>query len=171
MQLMLQPVEKRLRRAVMRASLAVTVCGLLSAPLAGFTSGYVPGHKHSVASKPSNVRREDPWDYRAVNIVRDPFLNEAAFFGSMTSGPTSARSGLIGMKVVQGQPISPAGLTPAVVRAIALGREPKAVIDMDGSTRIVAPGDLINGIRVESILSDRVVLRGGTSLRFSSKSP
>jgi hypothetical protein len=167
---MLPPIEKQVRRAVISMSIALAASGLLVVPLAGSSSAYVSDSEPRFAVKPANVRRDDPWRARTVSVARDPFLSVAAPAGPIASGPPSASRSLIGMRVIQGQTITPASAA-AAVRAIALGREPKAMIEIDGSTRIVAPGDFISGARVESILADRVILSGGMVLRFPRKSP
>jgi hypothetical protein len=65
----------------------------------------------------------------------------------------------------------PAELAEGSVRAIAFGATSKAVVDIGGTTKIVAPGDYVNGMRVQSILSDRVVLAGGLTLRLTRRLP
>ncbi len=54
--------------------------------------------------------------------------------------------------------------------AIAMGAVPHALLSLgSGTTRIVGVGDAIEGTRIVSIASDKVVLADGQRLQFSEK--
>jgi len=58
------------------------------------------------------------------------------------------------------------------VLAIVLANTPHALLSNDdGSTRIVGPGDSIDGLRVAAIVDGAVVLSNGRRLSLSEKSP
>jgi len=62
-------------------------------------------------------------------------------------------------------------LSEISVRGLAFGQEPKAVIEVEGTTKIVAAGDFIDGTRISSILADRIVLNDGSVLMFARAQP
>jgi hypothetical protein len=169
---MLPPIETTARRALMIGSFVVGVAGALVAPLAGSTSGYGSERGRLGTLKSAAIKHDNPWKSAAVMVSRDPFLVEAPLKRALVPAlhPANDR-GITGMRVIQGQPISAAEMSGASVRAIAFGETSKALVDTDGTARIVAPGDHIDGARIESILPDRVILTGGSILFLSRKLP
>lgn len=168
---MLRPLERTSRRALVTGSLATVICSALMVPLAGSTSGYLAVPRRASESlKSTALTGDDPWKAPAVTIRRDPFLPEAALVTARPSPPESAPA-VVGMKVVQGEPISAGATSGIAVLAIAFGARSKAVVRLGGTTKIVAPGDFINTSRVESILPDRIVLSDGRNLMLARRPP
>lgn len=154
---MFRPIEKCARRALVSGSLAIAICTLYVVPLAGSPSGYnSPSRLDDLKS--AIARRDDPWKSTTVKVTRDPFLLEPIFTkASILPRPAGGHR--------LGGPPAP----QASVVGVAFGQKPEAVIEVEGSIRIVAPGDFIKGVRIASILSDRILLNDGSVLLFSSK--
>ncbi len=157
---MFRPIEKCARRALVSGSLIVAICAILVMPLAGSTSGSI-FERPPNGSKPDIVQRDDPWKNATVKVTRDPFLQEVRFVK-----PSTPPSPLAGGRSSTGMRI-----TGASVRGLAFGQKPKAVIEVEGATKIVAPGDFIDGSRIVSILLDRIILSDGSVLMFSRRLP
>ena len=157
----LQPIEKGARRAVIAASLAIVTCGLLVAPLVGAPSSGLPYQRKPGETTP-RTSHDDPWNAAPVVVLRDPFLVTASATPAPTPSSVSARNADAG--AAEGLPFVPATGVDTLIRAIVAGNTSKALIEEGASTRIVAPGDLIHGKKIEAILSDRIVLTGGAVL-------
>lgn len=157
---MFRPIERGARRALVNGSFIVALGAILVVPLAGSTSGFASGISPK-SLKPEIVRRDDPWKNAMVEVTRDPFLPEP--------GPTKPPA--LPSQMAGTPDVVRASATDASVRGLAFGQEPKAVVEIGGSTRIVAPGDSIDGTRVTAILPDRILLYDGSVLMFSRKSP
>jgi len=113
------------------------------------------------SSKPEIVQGDDTWKNEMVKGTSSPFLPETTFIKPYRPPSRLAgEGGLVGM-----------GVSDASVRGLAFGQKPKAVIEVEGAAKIVAPGDVIDGMRVASILSDRIILNDGSVLMFARKSP
>ncbi len=65
---------------------------------------------------------------------------------------------------------SPQKKRDARLVAIVMGAAPHALLSLEnGATQIVAVGDVIEGTRIVSIVSDTVILADGRCLQFSEK--
>jgi len=157
MLLMFQPIERCARLYLAYGSLAAAICAVLVVPLAGSTASNSSGQSLN-GLKQVMAERDDPWKSAMVKVTRDPFLLQTASPKPPTSTPSSGNLNSGGMHVIQ-----------AAVRGIAFGDQPKAIVEIDGATKIVAAGDFINRMRIESILSDRIVMDDGSVLMFSRR--
>ncbi len=156
---MFQPIEKCVRLALVSGSSTIAIRTLLVVPLAGSTSDHNSGP--STGPQQAIVQRDDPWRNAMVKVVRDPFLPE----------PTSTKSPMRPSRLTGNRSAVGIQVTEASVRGVAFGQKPKAVIEVGGATKIVAPGDFISGMRVAAILPDRIILIDGSVLMLSRKLP
>ena len=92
-----------------------------------------------------------PWKERPDVIARDHFLPIAKYVARVRPGRNAKDSSTEGLKL----------------KAIASGRSPQALIEINGETRIVSVGDSIGTVRVRAILSSGIELSDGSVLPLS----
>lgn len=64
-------------------------------------------------------------------------------------------------------PASPAQTGAVILRAVVLGPAPRALVEENGTDRIVAAGDAIGGSILAAIRRDCIVLRDGRRIAMS----
>jgi hypothetical protein len=118
--------------------------------------------------------------FPAYEISRDPFVPEGAMRAKLDySVPMSGGQGSdidvalpANPDATQGavsEPIrAPLGIGP-VVRAIVLGYPPRALIETDGSVRVLGIGDTLGGLTIAGITAGRVSLSDGSTLILDSE--
>lgn len=162
---MLREIERKARASMTGACAAGAVAMALLAPLAARPSGWttVPGLRSespTVVNSPGS-----PWTEKPVVISRDPFLAPAAELRLAPDG-NSARQ-VARSQAVQRRSVGP----PLAVRAIAVGENSRALVDVGGVTRLVGVGDSIGSLRVISIRIDRIQLSDGSTALLDSGHP
>ena len=169
---MLPPIEETARRALIVGSLASIAGAALMLPLAASPLLYAPPAVHVAGIAQGSLKAPNPWKAAIVTARRDPFLTQAASGSAPEPARFASPRDIIGMRVIQGQMISRAAeIGGASVRAILFGAVSKAIVDADGTSKVVAAGDFIHGTRIERILPDRVVLADGSILVLPRKFP
>lgn len=96
-----------------------------------------------------------------LEVSRDPFISQApdeSAAAAKATPPPFAAGG------ATAQPSS----SPPALRAIVAGTHPYALVEVDGSVRIVAPGDRLGGSRVVAIDIDGLLLEGGMRMTLGS---
>jgi hypothetical protein len=143
---MLRPLRSERRRSLLRGSLLSLSAALLVSPLAfppALPAQAGASTPHASQDVPS---LEDPREPQPV-IARDPFVPEA----SVANADASAAAG------------DPNG-TGIAIEAVALGSEPRALVEIGGVSRIVRAGDSLGESKVLSIGEGGVVLEDGQTL-------
>jgi hypothetical protein len=136
----------------------ITWCSLLVAAAAGTLLPLVampaaPGIA-AMAAAPQEKPLHDasPWKAQPVLVARDPFVPNPKYAPKAPEART---------------PVSAPATATIAVKAIAIGRVPQALVEVDGKARIVAPGDRLGTVRVRAISPGRIELSDGSVLLFS----
>jgi len=166
---MLRPIDRGMRRAVVSVTTAIAIGGLFIVPLTG--SGFVSqAHRRGDAAG-TVPKRDDPWEGELITVTRDPFLSQSRNPRPEIPAPRVSGRGIIGMRVVRGDPILNGNSAGLYVRGIISGVRSLALVESFGVARIVSPGDYIGGARVQAIFRDRVVLTSGLTFMLRTKAP
>jgi hypothetical protein len=142
---MLRPLRSERRRSLLRGSFLSLSAALLVSPLAfppalpAQAGATLPRTSQDV---PSIEEAREP----QLVIARDPFVPEASVANADTS--------------VAGDPNG----TGIAIEAVALGSEPRALVQIAGASRIVRAGDSLGASKVISIGEGGVVLDDGETL-------
>lgn len=139
------------RKGLLSIGACMCATAVALTPLAG-RSSFDAGVVHAAsASRVTVAAAAQSTPAPPVVVVRDPFLNE-------TQDVSAAQ-----------KPVGAAGAPShgfPVVRAVISGTQPRALVDQDGSIRIVAIGDRIAGARIEAIFARSIRLANGVTLEL-----
>lgn len=136
---------------------------MLLLPLAGRSAFEVNDEQIAFVQRFKQPLAESSGGHAPVKLSRDPFAGDAT--GPATIVPaSSSRSGIVGMRVVQGAPIGIALPDAIAVRAIVSGDPARALVEESGHVRIVAPGDRLGASSVRRIDESGVLLQNGALL-------
>lgn len=109
-----------------------------------------------------------------VSVNRDPFIPDQTGQSSLAV-PLDASSSDGGIGIVlppnpgaSGDSIPSSAPTGIAVRAIVLGDQSRALIDIGSSVRVVGIGDLIGSATVRAIDAHRVILSNGMKLTLAA---
>src|SRR5436305_565032 len=152
---MLSETGRKKRAAAVSVCAASAIAAGLLAPLAARPSSgaFWPKAQADLATRTNTAG--SPWEDRTVVIARDPFLPAAE--------PRTA------LPIVDVHAV--AIPFPVSVRAIAVGDNSRALIDVDGLTRLVGVGDSVGSLRIASIQIDRVVFSDGSAAKLEGTPP
>lgn len=131
-------------------SLGIGAAAISLLPLVAWPNIPIAPSQH-VLMGPERLKEISPWKERPILIARDPFVPDAPHLTHVLAGRGAKK-----------------GLAAAVrLKAIALGRLPQALIEVDGATRIVSPGDTIGPFRVRAVTAKGVELTNGSIVILS----
>lgn len=131
-------------------SLGIAAVAISLLPLAAWPNIPIAPSQH-VLMGPPRVKEISPWKERPILIARDPFVPDPTRLAHVLAGRHAKK-----------------GLAAAVrLKAIALGRLPQALIEVNGATRIVSPGDAIGPFRVRAVTAKGVELTNGSIVILS----
>lgn len=92
--------------------------------------------------------------YPHTDLRRDPFVPEAGYHIA-----------------AQGASAAVAGAGSAIVRAVITGAEPRALVELNGSVRVVGIGDRIGTLAVIGITRGGIIVDGGLTLPLVEGQP
>lgn len=148
----MRPLDDRKRRRLLTLSAMLCAAALMLAPLAGRTSFEIAGEYEAFNARFANLQPPQARNDHPVAITRDPFA--------------SARTQAAARPAMHGQT---AGI--ASVRAVVTGTSARALVEINGVTRVVACGDMLVGSRVIAIDAAGVRLQNGTVLPLTGDMP
>jgi len=153
---MLSETGRKRRAAALSVCAASAIAVALLAPLAArpLTGAFSVRPHAGLATRINSGG--SPWGERAVEIARDPFLP--------ADEPRPAATPIPNVHAV----VVP---LPVAVRAIAVGENSRALIDVGGVTRLVAVGDSIGSLRIATIQADRIVFSDGSAAKLEGALP
>lgn len=157
---MTRPLNTNQRRSFTRASLAACIVSLLLLPLAlpprtsAGTENSVSGGRRILPEIPP------PLTYPALTIRHDPFLRDALSVAGADDETLPPDLVL---------PPNSAIASPPHVKALILGAEPKALVEIDGQTAIVGVGMKLEGAAIVGIDSRGIELDNGDHLGLDSE--
>lgn len=138
------------RKPLLRVALVACAVSLGLMPVAVRSNRELPEERAiaalAAASLPESATLND------VVVSRDPFSPDLA----LTSPASVSQRAATG-----GPPV-------AVVRALVIGMSPRAIVEVDGGSRVIAPGDKLGRMKVTDIDAAGVHLSNGTVLKLVS---
>ena len=151
----MNPISNGTRRKMVAGSAVLCAVPLFLAPISGRSSFELAAERTAFTSRFGlSAPRVRP-DSAQVRIMKDPFVPQSAF--------------VIAPRSVQAKD-SKNGFVP-LLRAIASGASPLALLEENGRVRIVGIGDAVGGSSVVSILSDRIRLQDGRTIQVNGETP
>jgi hypothetical protein len=148
----LDPLNASQRRRALRWSIAASTIALLLVPLAALP-GPAMEEGASSAAPPGLPELPERLVYPALNVRHDPFARA-------TQPPGAEDDADPGIVLPPNDGIAAA----PIVRAVVLGEHPKALLEIDGRTRIVGVGARLRGIAIEAVTSQGIRLDDGERL-------
>lgn len=176
----MHPLRDAQRRRLLDWAALLCAIPLCLAPLAGRSSFELAGERAAFDARFSAPQQGVP-KYTPVTVARDPFVPEAPA-PAIGDQEQTARAGVVGMHVMQGDPMgfllpvnradagAPLVNGPAAiitVTAIVSGSSPRALVDEGDRVRVVGIGDMLGGARVLGIDESGVRLQNGTLLALT----
>ncbi len=162
------------RRGLARVCAVLCTTSLLLMPLAssgsaGIDADQVIVARQAVRDAVLHSLRPEPEPI----LLRDPFVVPAGEFMPAHDAAEPATAGIpVGMHVTAGTPIASARSRTAFstrVRAIILGDHPRALVEIGGIPRVVAPGDRIANALVVRVDALGVKLSNGVDLKLEAE--
>ncbi len=178
----MQRLDDRVRRRLLAFSAMLCAIPVLLTPLAGRSSFELASEQAAFNARFSAPQLPSAWKDSPIAVERDPFIAQTG----NAADATSPRLDVIGMQVVQGQPMgyaAPAnGVVSAVpvadvtygvpaVRAIATGVSPHALIEENSHARIVGIGDIVAGSPIVAIAAGAIRLKNGAVFTLTQEHP
>lgn len=159
----MHPLHDNRRRILFYFAAVLCAIPLCLIPLAGRSAREVRESRVLQARfAPRNA--DDGGRGSVVAVAHDPFVADRPVIRV-----SSSTGSVVGMRVVQGQPVGTFGVPS--VSAIATGASPRALVAEAGHVRVVAIGDTVAGSRVRSIDAKGVRLQKGTLLPLAQERP
>jgi hypothetical protein len=140
------------RRWLQRVSLMLCTFAVATLTVVAPTS-FAASAREIPASRLVMPARIEKLDYPPLDLRRDPFVPAAAYRAAVRNS-----SGV-------------AGAGGTVIRAIVTGAEPRALIESNGSVRVVGIGDRIGSSAIIGIDARGVVIEGGLTLPIATDQP
>ncbi len=168
---MVPPLRDSDRRALMYIAL-LAVCGtLLLLPLAGeSSSSMVDADATSKAMPLAGSAELEGLHFPDIPVVRDPFVPDLAEAG-VPAHDVSPDEEKIGMALPPNEgasnmplPSASEGAAVPIVRAVILGTQSKALVDIAGQVRILGIGDKIGVSTVTAVDANGLSLNNGSRL-------
>jgi hypothetical protein len=147
------PLDRRSRASIAGLALTVLACAFASTPLVALGGAPVG------AVARSKVAEKRPAPLLVVTPRRDPFSGEIP---EPKVAPSIPASSFPPIAPPPTPPVPSAGVTR--VTALVTGEHASAVLEENGRTRIVVPGDTIEGMRVVTVDVAGVHLADGVTL-------
>lgn len=149
---MLPPLDDAQRKPLLRVGLAACAVSLALLPVAVRSNRELPEERAAAALASASLPPRAPLE--DVVARRDPFAPDRALTAPAPAAAARA-----------------AGESPAaIVRALVIGMSPRAIVETDGGSRVIAPGDVLSHLKVISIDAAGVRLSNGTVLKLVSVS-
>jgi len=168
----LHPLDESTRRKIVACAAFCCAVSLCLAPLAGRTSFELARERRVLAARFRTPELDAPRRDQPVAVARDPFIAERDEDAPNREVPVAANENVVGMRVMQGQPIGFAvGYGVPQITAVITGTSPRALADDGAHVRVIAIGDSLAGSRVVSIDGAGVRLSNGTVLRLAEDRP
>lgn len=168
---MLPPIESTGRRVVIKNCVIVGLCAMMLLPAIASPSDWIANHEMPFRAKQASGVAAEPLEWKPIVVDRDPFVATFQPQNSASASAAIAVRDIVGMRVIQGHPLSSLGVPTAIIRAIAIGRTARALVEINGITRVVGPGDKVGSFTIKSILANRVQLSDGSVLTLDRKYP
>jgi len=164
------------RRSLLQLSAALCCCSLLALPLTAAYSYAVSAHEGVVVATARYRIETGPMTYPAVPLARDPFRADPS------PAVPAAPSGMAGMRIHQGEAIglslppnagaaedAETAVPAFAVKAVVLGADPRALLDVGGSVRVVGIGDIVGTRVIRAIDESGLTLADGTKVPLSEQ--
>jgi len=149
---MLPPLDDAQRKPLLRLGLLACAVSIALMPVAVRSNRELPEERAAAALAAASL----PQRATLVDVVarRDPFAPDRTL--AVPAPPAAARA---------------RGAAPdAIVRALVIGMSPRAIVETEGGSRVIAPGDALGHSKVMSIDAAGVHLTNGTVLKLVSVS-
>ena len=140
------------RRSLQRLSFVLCAFAIGTLTIVAPASSSASAREHRTLRTAVSSQLEQ-LDYPAIHLRRDPFVPAVA-----------------DRPIVRGSMDAPASGT-TVVRAVVTGAEPRALIESNGSVRVIRIGDRIGSLAVIGIDATGVVMDGGVTLQLDRVRP
>ena len=145
---MFDPLNVNQRRRLLRWSIATSTTALLLVPLAALPGPAFDENSGRLAA-PQVPAIPERLAYPALTVRHDPF-------GRPTPPPAT-----LGDDSEMVLPPNDGLLAVPIVRAVLLGASPKALVELDGRTRIVEIGTRLGGTTIAAINAEGITLDDG----------
>ncbi len=143
------------RRTLMRLATMLIVGGVAVLPLTTQSSSIAVASDAHGQTNDAGLARPARLTFPGFALSRDPFVPEQAIREKIEGESGATPTGLIAGAPV---PIAP------IVRAIVVGDPPRALVEEDGTVRVLAPGDRLGALRITAITAEGLTLSDGSHL-------
>jgi hypothetical protein len=143
------------RRALMRLATMLIVGGVAVLPLTTQSSSIAGAADAPGQTSDPGLARPARLIFPGFSLSRDPFVPGQAIRQKLEAASGATPNGLaLGAPV----PVAP------IVRAIVVGDPPRALVEEDGTVRVLALGDRIGALRITAITAEGLTLSDGSHL-------
>jgi len=166
---MLPPLRDSRRRTLLRLSLMVCCVSAALLPLTGGSSGDASASPAVTEAGPALPAVPAALRFPSVAVSRDPFVPDAMPDVAPIDGdvdivlpPNAGANGTPLPPAAEGVP------NQVVVRAVVIGPSSRALVDQNGKVSVLAVGDMLGGVPIQSIDSQGIVLSNGTRIAMAA---
>jgi hypothetical protein len=143
------------RRSLKRFAIMLIAGGVAVLPLTTQSSSIAGAAAAPGDTYDAGLARPTRLTFPGFSLSRDPFVPTQAIREKLEAGSGAAPTGLA--------PYAPAPVAP-IVRAIVVGDPPRALVEEDGTVRVLALGDRIGTLRITAITTEGLTLSDGSHL-------